>query len=48
MTDKEILKKIKVLIADDQLILAEGIKSVLETDDEIEVLGLAKDGFDAL
>ena len=28
-------KKIKVMIADDQVILAEGIKSVLETDPEL-------------
>jgi DNA-binding NarL/FixJ family response regulator len=41
-------KKIKVMIADDQVILAEGIKSVLETDDSLEVTGLAFDGFDAL
>ena len=40
--------KIKVLIADDQTILAEGIKSVLETDEQIKVLGIATDGFDAL
>ena len=40
--------KIKVLIADDQTILAEGIKSVLETDEQIKVLGIAADGFDAL
>ena len=40
--------KIKVLIADDQTILAEGIKSVLETDDAIEVTGIAADGADAL
>lgn len=40
--------KIKVMIVDDQVILAEGIKSVLETDGELEVTGLAFDGFDAL
>ena len=40
--------KIKVLIADDQTILAEGIKSVLETDEGLEVVGIAFDGFDAL
>ena len=39
---------IKVLIADDQKILAEGIKSVLETDDSIKVVGVAADGADAL
>lgn len=41
-------EKIKVLIADDQTILAEGIKSVLETDAEIEVAGIAADGAAAI
>jgi DNA-binding NarL/FixJ family response regulator len=41
-------KKIKVLIADDQKDLAEGIKSVLQTDEEIEVVGIAHDGFEAI
>ena len=41
-------RKIKVVIADDQMVLAEGIKSVLETDKEIEVCGVAQDGFEAL
>ena len=40
--------KIKVMIADDQVILAEGIRSVLETDPGIEVTGLAFDGFDTI
>jgi len=39
---------IKVLIADDQTILAEGIKSVLLTDPSLEVVGMATDGFEAL
>jgi DNA-binding NarL/FixJ family response regulator len=41
-------RKIQVLITDDQTVLAEGIKSVLETDKEIEVTGIAQDGFQAL
>lgn len=41
-------EKIKVLIVDDQTILAEGIKSVLETDAEIEVVGIAADGAAAI
>ena len=41
-------EKIKVLITDDQVELAEEIKSVLQTDDTIEVVGIAVDGFDAL
>ena len=40
-------KTIRVLIADDQNILAEGIKSVLETDPAIEVVGIAEDGLQA-
>lgn len=35
---------IKVLLVDDQQILAEGIKSVLHTSDEVEVVGIASDG----
>ncbi len=39
---------IKVLVADDQAILADGIKSVLSSCPDLEVVGIAKDGFDAL
>lgn len=39
---------IKVLLVDDQMILAEGIKSVLQTSDEIRVCGIALDGAEAL
>ncbi len=39
---------IKVIIADDQKILAEGIKTVLETSSEIKVIALACDGEDCL
>ena len=35
---------IKVLLVDDQQILAEGIKSVLQTSDEVTVVGIASDG----
>jgi DNA-binding NarL/FixJ family response regulator len=41
-------RKIKVLITDDQIELAEELKSVLQTDNELEVTGIAIDGFDAL
>ena len=41
-------EKIKVLVTDDQIELANEIKSVLETDERIEVTGVAIDGFDAL
>ena len=40
--------KIKVLVTDDQIELANEIKSVLETDEQIQVTGVATDGFDAL
>lgn len=39
---------IKVLLVDDQLILAEGIKAVLETSAEVEVTGIASDGVSAV
>ena len=40
--------KIKVMIVDDQPILSEGIKSVLSTSAELEVVAVATDGADAL
>ena len=42
------MKKIKVLVVDDQLDLAEEIASILKTDEQLEVVGIAGDGFDAL
>lgn len=42
------MMKIRVLLADDQSILADGIKSVLSSCEEIEVVGIAQDGFEAL
>lgn len=42
------MNKIKVLITDDQLELAKELKNVVETDEELEVVGIAADGFDAL
>lgn len=39
---------IKVMIVDDQALLAEGIRSVLEHDPELKVVAVAKDGLDAL
>ena len=39
---------IKVMLADDQTILAEGIKSVLETCEDIEVCGIAHNGQQAI
>ena len=40
--------KIKVLLTDDQTELANELKSVLETDGRLEVVGIAADGFEAL
>ncbi len=40
--------KIKVLLADDQAILADGIKSVLSSSEELEVVGIASDGQEAV
>lgn len=40
--------KIKVLLADDQAILSDGIASVLSSCPEIEVVGMAKDGLEAV
>lgn len=39
---------IKVMIVDDQTILAEGIKSVLATSDNLKVISIASDGNEAL
>ena len=39
---------IKVLLVDDQMILAEGIKSVLQTSEDITVCGIALDGAEAI
>ena len=40
--------KIKVLLADDQAILADGIRSVLTSCPDIRVVGIAGDGFEAV
>ena len=42
------MDKIKVMVVDDQEILAEGIKRILETDRDLTVVALATDGADAL
>lgn len=39
---------IRVLLVDDQKELVDELKNVLQTDEEIEVVGTAEDGFDAL
>ena len=35
---------IKVTLCDDQLIVIEGLKKILESDPEIKVIGFARDG----
>lgn len=40
--------KIKVMIVDDQVILSEGIRSVLSSSDELDVVAVAHDGQEAL
>ena len=42
------MAKIKVLVVDAQELLAREIQSILKTDDDLEVVGIARDGFDAL
>lgn len=39
---------IKILLVDDQIILAEGLKSVLQTCNDFEVVGIAIDGVEAI
>ena len=39
---------IRVLICDDQAIVREGLQMILSADKEIEVVGLAEDGYDAV
>lgn len=41
------MAKIKVLIADDIMILRQGLRAVLEQDEEIQVVGLAENGKEA-
>lgn len=42
------MERIKVLIVDDQIILLDGLKAVLETDINITVIGLAENGYKAI
>lgn len=42
------MEKIKVLIADDQTLMRDGLKTILELEENIEVVALAKDGVEAL
>ena len=42
------MEKIRVLIADDHRVVREGLSAILKTKDEIEVVGEAKDGQEAV
>ena len=42
------MRKIKVLVVDDQEPLAQELRSILSTDEELQVVGIALDGFQAL
>lgn len=42
------MDKIRVLIADDQTLMRDGLKTILELEENIEVVALAKDGMEAL
>ena len=39
---------VRVLICDDQVVVCEGLEMILNADPEIEVVGLAYDGAEAL
>jgi DNA-binding NarL/FixJ family response regulator len=39
---------IKILIADDQMLIREGLKTILDLEDDMEVVALAKDGQEAI
>ncbi len=42
------MDKLKILIADDHSILRDSLKSALEFDDQLEIIGEAEDGIDAI
>ena len=42
------MRNIKVLVVDDQEPLAQELRSILSTDEELQVVGIALDGFQAL
>src|SRR5687767_870210 len=44
----EAMSLIRVMITDDHLIIREGLRLILETTDEIEVVGEARDGVECL
>jgi DNA-binding NarL/FixJ family response regulator len=46
--DREIVKKIRILIVDDHQLLREGLKTLLSMDEELEVVGAAESGEEAI
>lgn len=38
------MSKIKIVIADDQLLTREGLRTILDLEDDMEVVGAAKNG----
>lgn len=42
------MKKIKILIADDQTLMREGLKTILDLEDDMEVIATAEDGLEAI
>jgi len=42
------MDKIRVLIADDQTLMRDGLKTILELEENVEVVALAKDGVEAI
>jgi len=41
-------KKIKILLVDDHRVIREGLSAILETNDELQIMGEAKDGGEAV
>ena len=42
------MKRIKVLLADDNRVVRKGFRKILELEDDLEVVGEAKDGHQAV
>ena len=42
------MKRIKVLLADDNQVVRKGFRKILELEDDLEVVGEAKDGHQAV
>ncbi|MBV7275381.1 response regulator transcription factor [Clostridium thailandense] len=42
------MQKIKILIADDQTLMRDGLKTILELEENFEIIGTAKDGTEVL